>query len=93
MRPTLALLVQTDLPTIQRMPLDFSLRTVLGMPATLQGLARAHWQDLRHRDPASAPTRLADHSYGCTAEPDNGSGGTLAEPNAVRDPDELAETA
>lgn len=56
---------------------DCDFNQMLGLPAVLNGSPKAHLRDLLEHDPASAPVRVADHCYGCTAGQGSSCGGAL----------------
>lgn len=57
---------------------DCDFNQMLGLPARLNGRARAHLRDLLEVDDVRAPIRVAEHCYGCTAGQGSSCGGALA---------------
>lgn len=56
---------------------DCDFNQMLGMPAHLAELPRAHLRDLLQLDPTGAKISVADHCYGCTAGQGSSCGGAL----------------
>lgn len=56
---------------------DCDFNQMLGLPASVGGLAQPHLRDLLQHDPAGAAIRVADHCYGCTAGQGSSCGGAL----------------
>lgn len=61
---------------------DCDFNQMLGLPASLAGLAQPHLRDLLRHDSAGANIRIANHCYGCTAGQGSSCGGAL-EPAAI----------
>ena len=57
---------------------DCDFNQMLGLPARLNGRARAHLRDLLELGDVRTPIRVADHCYGCTAGQGSSCGGALA---------------
>ena len=58
---------------------DCDFNQMLGLPARVNGLARAHLRDLLSHDPQGGAIRVADHCWGCTAGQGSSCGGALVE--------------
>ncbi len=56
---------------------DCDFNQMLGLPARVNGSARAHLRDLLKHDAAGESIRVADHCYGCTAGQGSSCGGAL----------------
>ena len=56
---------------------DCDFNQMLGLPAQLNGRARAHLRDLLEHSPVGEGIRVADHCYGCTAGQGSSCGGAL----------------
>ena len=56
---------------------DCDFNQMLGLPARLNGRARAHLRDLLEHSPVNEDIRVADHCYGCTAGQGSSCGGAL----------------
>ncbi len=56
---------------------DCDFNQMLGLRASLDGIARPHLRDLLMHDAAGASIRVADHCYGCTAGQGSSCGGAL----------------
>ncbi|MDP1925220.1 MAG: arsenosugar biosynthesis radical SAM protein ArsS [Thiobacillus sp.] len=57
---------------------DCDFNQMLGLPARIGGVPRAHLRDLLAVDPEGAPIEVANHCYGCTAGHGSSCGGALA---------------
>ncbi len=58
---------------------DCDFNQMLGLPARIEGVTRAHLRDLLQHDTVDAPIAIADHCYGCTAGQGSSCGGALEE--------------
>jgi radical SAM/Cys-rich protein len=56
---------------------DCDFNQMLGLPARVNGSARAHLRDLLAHDAVNESIRVADHCYGCTAGQGSSCGGAL----------------